>query len=63
MKRIESRKVHNERMNHFLQALKSQDELIKEFDETLWCSMVEFITVGRTERMVAFKDGTEIRVN
>lgn len=62
LKRIESRKVQNERMNQFLQTLKSHNELITEFDETLWCSMVEFITVGRTERIVTFKDGTEIIV-
>ena len=38
-----------------------EQELIKTFDERLWCSLVDFITVYSKEDIrVTFKDGTEI---
>ena len=59
---IEQKKASSEKMLQFIKALKDKNELLTEFDEALWCSMVDFITVGRKERTVTFKDGTEIAV-
>jgi hypothetical protein len=52
----------SERLLNFIRGLKSQDGTISEFDSSLWDSMVEFITVGRSQEItVAFWDGTEIQ--
>ena len=45
-----------------MKALKEQGRAITEFDDALWYSMVDFVTIGRDYRSVTFKDGTEIRV-
>jgi len=50
-------------MNDFLEALRSQDNLITEFDIELWCSLVYYGTVhNKTDVRFTFKDGIEIRV-
>ena len=46
----------------FIKTLKDQDGIITEFDDVLWGSMVELVTIGREKRSVTFKDGTEITV-
>ena len=49
------------RLDEFVKALKSQDGVLTEFNEELWGSMVDHITVGREKELaVRFKDGTEI---
>ena len=50
------------KINIFVKALKEQGRAITEFDDALWCSMVDFVTIGRDYRSVTFKDGTEIKV-
>ena len=47
----------------FLSELNKQEGLLSEFDEDLWYSLVEFVTVFNKEKIIfTFKDGTEIRV-
>jgi predicted nuclease with TOPRIM domain len=60
--KIRDRRLRNEQLGVFINNLKNQD-LIGEFDERLWCSLVDYITVyGKEDIRVTFKDGTEIRV-
>jgi hypothetical protein len=48
-------------MDSFIKELQGQ-ELIKTFDERLWGSLVDFITVySKDDIRVTFKDGTEIK--
>lgn len=49
-------------MDSFIKKLRDQ-ESIQEFDERLWGSLVDFITVySKDDIRVTFKDGTEIKV-
>lgn len=58
MKRCTAR---SRQLESFIKDLQEQ-ELIKTFDERLWCSLVDFITVYSKEDIrVTFKDGTEIK--
>ena len=46
---------------NFVSALTTQKGIIDKFDEDLWCSLVDFVTVGRKKEIkVTFRDGTEI---
>lgn len=58
--KIEQKEAHGERIRQFIKILKEQDNIITEFDEALWGSMVEFVTISREKRSVTFNDGTEI---
>lgn len=60
--KIEQKEAHGERMRQFIKTLKDQDGIITEFDDILWGSMVELVTISREKRSVTFKDGTEITV-
>ena len=58
---ITEKEAKNERLAGFIKILKAQDGIIAEFDERLWSSMVDFVTVGRNKEMaVTFRNGTEI---
>ena len=58
---IMEKEAQSERLAGFIKVLQAQDEIIIEFDEKLWSSMVDFVTVGRDKGMtVTFRDGTEI---
>lgn len=57
---IEQKQAQSEKLRQYEETLKLQDGVINEFDDDLWCSMVDFITVGRDKKTVTFKDGTEI---
>ena len=58
---IQHRQARNEQMDAFIAELKEQG-MLTEFDERLWCSLVDFITVyGKGDIRVTFRDGTEIR--
>ena len=47
----------------FLDGLKKQKDLVTEFDEDLWFSLIEYVTVFNKEDIrFTFKNGTEIRV-
>ncbi len=48
-------------INAFLHTLQKQDNLLTEFDEKLWCSLVDYATVyDKGDVWFTFKDGTEI---
>ena len=58
---IQYRKARSRQMDSFIKELQEQ-EFIKEFDERLWGSLVDFITVySKDDIRVTFKDGTEIK--
>lgn len=58
---ITAKEAQSERLADFIRILKSQEGAISKFDERLWSSMVDFITVGRKKEIfVTFRDGTEI---
>ncbi len=59
---IDQKQAQSEIINIFVKALKEQGRAITEFDDALWCSMVDFVTIGRDYRSVTFKDGTEKKV-
>ena len=49
------------RLDEVIQALKSLDGVLTEFNVERWGSMLDHITVGKgKELIVRFKDGTEI---
>ena len=58
---IDQKQAQSEIINIFVKALKEQGRAITEFDDALWCSMVDFVTIGRDYRSVTFKEGTEIK--
>ncbi len=59
---IQLRRIRANEMEKFIETLRNQ-ELIKEFDERLWCSLVDFITVySKDDIQMTFKDGTVIRL-
>ena len=60
--KIEQKEARGERIQRFIKILREQDGIITEFDDALWGSMVEFVTIGKECRSVTFKDGTEIQV-
>jgi len=51
------------RMKAFLNTLRKQDGLLTEFDEKLWRSLLDYMTVyGKDKMRFLFKDGTEIQI-
>lgn len=56
---IAAKAVQSERLWVFIRTMKAQESVLNEFDERLWSSMVDFVTVGRgKEIMITFRDGT-----
>ena len=59
---ISAKEAQSARLEAFIKVLKEQDGVIADFDEGLWGSMVDCVTVGRDKSMtVTFRDGTEIQ--
>jgi hypothetical protein len=59
---LAAKEAQSERLLNFIRVLKSQDGTISEFDSSLWGSMGEFTTGGRSKKItVTFRDGTEIQ--
>ena len=59
--RISDRLSRRETLTMFIKTLKKQDGVLAEFDEILWSSLVESVTVNSRENIVfTFRDGTEI---
>lgn len=51
-------------MEAFIDHLKSQPDLITEFDEQLWYALVDYATVySETDVRFTFKDGTVIKAH
>ena len=63
VEQISDRTVRGEQVSIFLEKLREQD-LIDTFDDDLWLSMVDFITVhDKSKVTVTFKDGSEIKLD
>ena len=60
--KIEQKEAHGERIQQFIKTLEKQQGVLTGFDDALWGSMVEYVTIGKEKRSVTFKDGTEITV-
>ncbi len=59
---ITEKQAHREKIELFLDGLKKQKELVTGFDEDLWYSLIEYVTVFCKENIrFTFKDGTEIK--
>jgi len=57
---MQKNKVRGERVEAFLGTLREQNELITEFDERLWHTLVDRITVFSEEDIrFTFKDGSD----
>jgi flagellar capping protein FliD len=60
--RIEKRQTRYEQLGQFVQDLKGRDSLLTEFDQSLWCALVDKMVVKDKENVtVVFQDGTEIK--
>ena len=60
--KIENRQDRNEQLGRFIQELKGRDSLLTEFDQSLWCALVDKMVVKDKENVtVVFQDGTEIK--
>lgn len=58
---ISEKEAKGEQLAGFIRTLRSQEGVLKDFDSSLWGSMVDFMTVGRDKKMtVTFRDGSEI---
>ena len=49
---IRQRGIRRREFEQFLDELKKLPEAVLEFDEALWCSLVEYVTVGKDKTMV-----------
>lgn len=60
---IAERKARAIGFNEFSKELKKRDRVVTEFDERLWGSLVEYVTVGREKEITfRFREGTEIAI-
>ena len=60
---ITEKQAKKEQIEMFLAELERQDGVATEFDENLWYSPIDFVTVFNKEDVrFTFKDGTEIKV-
>ena len=60
---ILEKQAHKEKIEMFLDGLQKQEDLVTGFDEDLWYSLVEYMTVfSKDDVQFTFKDGTEIKV-
>ena len=59
---ISDKEARKKLMEQFLRAIEGQEPITK-FDERLWTSLVDFVTVySEKDIRVIFKDGTEIQI-
>ncbi len=60
---ITEKQVHREKIETFLAGLQKQKELVTGFDEDLWYSLIEYVTVFDKEDVrFTFKDRMEVKV-
>ena len=60
----QSRMARREKIQRFIEAVRSRDALLERFDEDLWRATVECVKVQtRSDIRVQFRDGREIRVD
>ncbi len=59
---IADKKARKAELELFMKNLKKQDKAVTEFDEGLWISMVDYVTVNSKEDIrVTFKNGSSVR--
>lgn len=60
---VAEKQAHREKIGIFLAGLQKQEDLVTGFDEDLWYSLMDYMTVFNKEDVrITFKDGTEISV-
>ena len=60
---ISEKQAHRAKIEMFLAGLQKRGDLVTEFDEGLWYSLIEYVAVFDKEDIrFTFKDGTEIKV-
>ncbi len=60
---IAEKQAHRAKIEMFLAGLQKRGDLVTEFDEGLWYSLIEYVAVFDKEDIrFTFKDGTEIKV-
>lgn len=60
---ITEKQMRREQIEKFLAELEQQADVVTEFDEEQWYSLVDFVTVFNKEDIrFTFKDGTEIKI-
>ncbi len=60
---IAAKAAQSERLLEFIRTMQAQEGILAKFDERLWSTMVDFVTVGQGKEIkVTFKDGSEIEV-
>lgn len=58
---IAKRVARKNQIADFLRAIEQREQFITEFDDTLWCMVIDTVTVYSKERLVfRFKGGTEV---
>ena len=58
---ITDKEAKSVRLENFINELKDRDGIVQDFDNRLWGSLVDFVTVGKEKEItVTFRDGTEI---
>ena len=59
---IRQRGIRRREFERFIMELEKLPEVVSEFDETLWGSLVDYVTVGRDKTMVfTLIGGTEVK--
>lgn len=59
---IADKKARRDAVQQFMKTLKKQNDLISEFEQKLWCSLVEYMTVyAEDDVRITFKNGMEIK--
>ena len=60
---IQAKRVKADTLEAFARAIRTKDTILTDFDEGLWGTLVDFMTVyGKGDIGVTFRDGTEIRI-
>ncbi len=60
---ITEKQARREITEQFLAELEKQEDVIMEFDESLWYALIDYVTVfNKDDVRFTFKDGTEIKV-
>lgn len=59
---ISAKEAQSARLTAFVKALRERDGIIEDFNDSLWGSMVDSVTVGRDKEMtVTFRDGMAVQ--
>lgn len=56
----QEQKVRKDSINRFIEELKSQEIIIKGFDEVLWSATIDNVVIEEEKTIFHFKDGREI---